>query len=209
MYKRIVFDLDGTLIDLVDFRKSVIESLNHFNLTYTEAELNNYMEAMKDYEEFYRRYDLIYYYNHLKRRSGINFDFDFIEYYLRNYKAFIPETVDQSVYETLEYLKSKYDLVVLTNFFRKTQIGRLRELNMDHYFSQVIGAEIHSKPDIHIFHEAANPFSVDDCLMIGDSYEKDYNAALNAGMDAILVSSDERYKNENKIRKIQELRKIL
>lgn len=43
MIKRFIFDLDGTLIDKVDFSELVKRKLKEFNYQYTDTQFRQYM----------------------------------------------------------------------------------------------------------------------------------------------------------------------
>ena len=47
----------------------------------------------------------------------------------------VPEKADDDVVYTLQYLKQKYDLVVLSNWFKESQEERLKRLGLNKYFS--------------------------------------------------------------------------
>jgi putative hydrolase of the HAD superfamily len=59
-----------------------------------------------------------------------------------------------------------------------------------------IGEEIgFSKPAAQAFHKVIERFSIpaSEALMVGDSPELDYDAALQAGLMAVLLDRDERH----------------
>lgn len=207
--KRIIFDLDGTIIPTIDFKESVIHALKKFSISYTEEQLEYYMLSMKNYENFYRKYTINDYFEFVKMQSGINITMEYMKYFLEHAEYLVPERVEEGVVVTLEYLKGKYDLVILTNFFEKTQINRLRALKIDNYFSKVFGGEIFLKPDELAFIYATSKYKKDECLVIGDNIELDINGAKNAGIDTIYYNRQGKHNDNLEINDFSYLRKIL
>jgi putative hydrolase of the HAD superfamily len=99
-------------------------------------------------------------------------------------KMVFPDT-----HKTLDYLKEKYTLHIITNGFEEVQHIKVKSSGIDHYFDNLITSEKAGalKPHRKIFDYSmklvkAHP---EQCLMIGDDPEKDIHAALNIGMQAI------------------------
>ena len=92
-------------------------------------------------------------------------------------------------HETLQYLRSKYTLHLISNGFRESQDVKISGTNIGGYFQHVIISEVVgvNKPDKAIFQHALDlaGASKSESLMIGDSVEADVRGALDFGMDAI------------------------
>ena len=205
MKKRIIFDLDGTLVDVVDFRESIRKTFEYFGLDYTQDNIEGYYQGMINYEDYFSYYGFNEYYLFLKKNCVIDFGPELIQHYISTPENLLPKCVDSNVFDTLDYLEKKYDLVVLTNYFRNTQIGRLRCLDLLSYFSQVYGGEKYIKPDKRIFDNAIGPYRKEDCIMIGDNINKDYYGAITAGIDAVLIDPESKYTHINRVNNIKEL----
>src|SRR3569833_3400749 len=95
-----------------------------------------------------------------------------------------PET-----HETLQYLRSKYTLHLISNGFLESTIIKIDGTGIGKYFQNVIISEVvgFNNPHRGIFEHAINlaGATVDESLMVGDSLEADVYGALNFGMDAI------------------------
>ena len=107
----------------------------------------------------------------------------FIEYLTSN-NHLIEGTI-----ETLEYLKEKYVLHIITNGFSFVQDVKLQKSNLDKYFVTITNSEAagHKKPHGNIFQHAlllANA-SKNQSIMVGDSIEADIEGADKIGMDTI------------------------
>ena len=117
---------------------------------------------------------------------------------------------DKNIIPLLEYLSKKYELVILSNWFRYSQVKRLENLGIDKYFTDMVYAdEVKCKPHKEAFLKAIGNHKVIECLMVGDSMKIDIGGARQIGMDAILIDSKNKYKYKRKIKNINELMDIL
>ena len=60
---------------------------------------------------------------------------------------------NQELIETIDQLSRKYELVLLSNYFEKSQRGRLEHIGIDKYFSEYYGEKI-CKPDRQAYIDA-------------------------------------------------------
>ncbi|MFN3755754.1 MAG: YjjG family noncanonical pyrimidine nucleotidase [Flavobacterium sp.] len=94
--------------------------------------------------------------------------------------------------ELLDYLTPNYRLHIITNGFHSVQQGKLQNSGIAKYFKTVTNSESTGvkKPNPIIFNFALHQAqtSVQNSLMIGDSWEADIEGALNLGMDAIFFN---------------------
>ncbi len=92
-------------------------------------------------------------------------------------------------HETLQYLKDRYTLHLISNGFKESSELKVGNTNIGGYFEHFIISEIVgiNKPDPAIFEHALNLAGAtkNESLMIGDSLEADVYGALNFGIDAI------------------------
>jgi putative hydrolase of the HAD superfamily len=88
---------------------------------------------------------------------------------------------------------------ILTNGPSDGQRRKLKATGLAEAVDYVaIGEEIgFSKPSASAFHRVVERFSVDkaDALMVGDSPELDYDAALSAGLSALLLDREDRHRD--------------
>lgn len=96
--------------------------------------------------------------------------------------------------ETLDYLKPKYRLFILSNGFTEVQYKKINNSGLSTYFEEIIlSDEIDiNKPDIRFFSYALEKTQTrkEDTLMIGDSWEADIIGAKQAGIDQIWYKQD-------------------
>ncbi|WP_299102679.1 YjjG family noncanonical pyrimidine nucleotidase [uncultured Winogradskyella sp.] len=95
----------------------------------------------------------------------------------------------EGTFETLNYLKEKYVLHIITNGFHEAQEKKMATSNIKQYFKTITDSEMVGvkKPNPKIFNFAlelaqAKP---SESIMIGDSLEADIEGAHNIGMDTI------------------------
>ncbi|UPT68437.1 MAG: YjjG family noncanonical pyrimidine nucleotidase [Sphingobacteriales bacterium JAD_PAG50586_3] len=90
---------------------------------------------------------------------------------------------------TLDYLKEKYSLHIITNGFEEVQTVKVKSSGIDHYFDNLITSEKAGalKPHRKIFDYTMKLLNAtaDECIMIGDEPTKDIQGAHNAGIRAI------------------------
>ena len=207
MLKRFIFDLDGTLIDKVDFSELVKSELSAFDYEYDEIQLSNYLYAMNTYESEFIRYNFKDYFDYIRELSKIDISKEYMKKFLEDAGKFVPGYVHPDVILTLQYLKKKYELVVLTNFFRCVQYSRLKNSGIHEFFDEFYGGDLAIKPMSEAYEYAIGNRKKSECMMIGDSKSLDYEGAICYGMDALLFDRDLEYQSETKINNFHELRK--
>lgn len=207
MIKKLIFDLDNTLIMWKDeYVDAIAKSISKFNIKCDP----NYMSNLVDeYENYYDRYDKDLLIEFINERIDSKVDMNFINDFLYNI-GFCGD-VDDSVIDTLEYLSGKYELVVLTNWFTEAQSNRLRSAGIGKYFSKVYGGDLILKPEKQAFINAAGNTKLEECIMIGDSYNLDVMGAYNAGIRPIFMNPKHKENKNNfeEIEKLSDLKDIL
>ena len=214
MIKRIVFDLDNTLIDWEDeyWHLGITEACRKLNIPYTKTMEEKIIKAIDDYENKQKYYDVEIMQNSINRELKRDYTTDFLETILKYFEICVPKKVDSSILKTLEYLSNKYELVILTNWFENQQIQRLKNSGILKYFKKIYGTEkIKVKPNKEAFISAIEDCKPDECIMIGDNLKIDVDGAMEAGIKAIFLNKknivvDKKYKQ---IRSIDELINIL
>lgn len=214
MIKKIVFDLDNTLINWKDeyWNFGIMKACNELKITYSKEMEEKISKVIDNYEKIQEYYDIQIMQNLINKELGVNYSTDFIKTILKYFEKCIPEQIDTSITKTLEYLSNKYELVVLTNWFENQQTKRLKNSGILKYFKKVYGTEkIKLKPNKEAFTTAIGNCKPEECIMIGDNLKTDIDGAISAGMNAIFLNNknielDKKYKA---ITKLDELMQIL
>lgn len=114
---------------------------------------------------------------------AFQFGLDYVEVSPRK-NTLYPHTI-----ETLNYLKEKYQLHIITNGFEEVQYIKLESSGILNYFKEIITSEKAGakKPDKAIFEFALNisNASPENSIMIGDDIDVDIKGALNSNLRAI------------------------
>lgn len=210
--KVLIFDLDGTLINtLKDLNIAVNYALKQFNLPLrsleqTRKDIGNGVSKLME-----RSIDKDHQYIHQQALKI------FKDYYKEHY--FDNSFPYEGVLTTIKELKDKcYTLAVVSNKFNEGA-NRLVKHYFKDLFTIIQGEEepLRKKPYPDMVNKVIKELRVDkkDCLYIGDT-EIDYQTAINAGLDVVLVSygyRDKKYlkeiKNASIIDALRELNNLL
>lgn len=203
MFRKIVtdifFDLDHTLWDFeknsaLTFKKILTENrvevkLSDFLQVYVPINLAFWKlyreEKITKSELRYQRlktvFDELGYFI-----SDETIDFLAVEYiaHLPSFTHLFPNTI-----ETLEYLKQKYKLHIITNGFQEVQKKKLINSGIYGYFDEVVNSEMAGvkKPNPLIFEMALKKAKVspEKSIMIGDNIEADILGAKAVGFHTL------------------------
>ncbi|MCG2611356.1 YjjG family noncanonical pyrimidine nucleotidase [Flavobacterium sp. SM15] len=121
-------------------------------------------------------------------------DLETIDLISEEYIRYLPtfNHLFEGAIEILEYLKPKYHLHIITNGFQEVQYGKLKNSNIEHYFSTVTNSEMAGvkKPNPKIFEFALDLANTnkESSVMVGDSFDADIEGALNIGLDAVFFN---------------------
>lgn len=103
--------------------------------------------------------------------------------YMKKYREYW-DWVDQAE-ETLALASKHFNVGIITNGFKETQLKKFEKLSMHKYTSQMVISEELGvlKPDPKVFDHATELAGVprEDILYVGDSYSSDVIGGLNAG----------------------------
>ncbi len=207
--KRIIFDLNGTLFEGLDYESRLRFLLNCWGIEYSDEEIKRCLSAMIHYEEHYDHYTIDDYTEYLRSISGLKIDNNFIKYFLSRADILAPERIEGDIVDVLEYLSKRYDLAVLTNYFAYAQAAQMDHLGIVHYFSEICGGEKAIKPNKEAFLAACGAYKPEECIMIGDDPKKDIEGARMVPMDAIYYNRKGNINSSEEINDIKHLKYIL
>lgn len=228
-YKHLFFDLDRTLWD---FEKNSEETI--YELFY---EFKLHLKSIQSFDTFYSIYRVK---NNelwaLYRQNKITKDELRQERFHRTMQEFFIEDKELALEfndryvktcsikphllpntkAVLNYLKTNYQLHIITNGFVEAQYVKLKNSGIEKYFDEVIISELlgTAKPDPIIFEHAMKKSGaqIDDSIMIGDDFESDIIGAHQMGIDNIYLADFPKksvIKPTYHIRELIELKNIL
>lgn len=203
MIKRLIFDIDNTLIPWKkEYDKILDEVLEEIHYPRTQNLYNEINDAVTEYEKDRKKFDKKEMLDYINKSLCLNLPQNFIDLWLAKLPYCIPKELEKEDYETLAYLHSQYELVALTNWFIESQVERMKKLHIFQFFQEAYGAEKYAKPYKESFLQAAGPRKITECAMIGDWFEMDIQAAKEAGIEK-LVWKDNHGKKEEYQEKLQ------
>lgn len=212
--KHIFFDLDHTIWDFeMNSQEALVEIF----------EVHKLILDGIDYHEFYPKYKVLneqywdLYRNDEVTRDelrvgrfrdaftffGREFEYEFLDQFAKDYLARSPYKTNlfEGSHEILNYLKSKYELHIITNGFKDAQYIKLQESKLTDYFKVVVCSDEVGvkKPNPKMFQFALNSAGAlpQESVMIGDCPEADVKGALAIGMQAIWFNPTALKNNHN------------
>ena len=195
MIKRIIFDIDGTLITGVDFSSYVANTLKKYGIEDVEK-TKQFLLNIKEYEKTYNSYDRNLYLKFFGDKLGCELDNHFLEIFFQELRKAIPENAENI--KSMLAAMNEYELVLLSNYFEESQRNRLTAMGINDYFSEYYGENI-IKPNELAYRQAQGIYQPSECVIIGDDKRLDIDVPKSLGFKTIYV-------NENgDIKRVEEL----
>ena len=212
MIKRIMFDLDNTLIpwdgSQVD---ALIKTFKECGIDFSYDDKDLYFKAMHKYESKSKRFDMVDLSKFIAKELNLNMPDDFVKRWTDKLCYCVPPINKQTV-DLLKYLSSKYSLVVVSNWFYKQQKNRLKNYGILEFFDEIYTCDKYDKkPYKEMYEVASKDLNIDEIVMVGDDYYIDIKSANDFGLNAFYLSSTARYCNKKTkiIRTLFDLEKYL
>jgi putative hydrolase of the HAD superfamily len=204
-YKHLFFDLDNTLWDFkANARDAFYEIFDNLKLFDRIPDFSRFLDVYEKHNEHlwseYRKGKVKKDHMRIERISltfnemGIH-DPDLAHLVGNLYIQGAPRKTNlfPLVHETLQYLKQKYTLYILTNGFAEVQIQKINNCGLQPYFTKLFMAEMvgYQKPDRRFFEYAIKSVHAhkNECLMVGDDPDADIMGARNAGIDQVFYNT--------------------
>ncbi|MER2170836.1 MAG: HAD family hydrolase [Psychrobacillus psychrodurans] len=196
MFKAVIFDLDGTLLNRdksVDlFINDQYERLNkkfshipkeQYISRFIELDNHGYVWKDKVYQQLIEEFNI----------CSVTWE-ELLEDCLDNFKHHCVGF--PHIHEMLEELKNnKIALGMITNGYGQFQMDNIKALNIESYFDVILVSESEGikKPDPQIFLNALEKLNVEpsESLFIGDHPDNDVRAAQNVGMASVWKKDDQ------------------
>lgn len=205
MIKRIIFDIDNTLLDT---KKDCIDCYqNYLKIKNYKMEPNDLFKILYEYE-FVGNFEKIDLVNYLNQKLDNIYGLENLEELLKMYSNY-STLINENTKNILEYLSKKYEIVALTNWYKDCQHERLKKVGIDKYFKKIYGVEDGIKPNKETYKNACSNYQYEECLIIGDSLERDINIPKKLKMKTIYFNKSTKNNTENEINNLNELLKLL
>ena len=197
MIKRIIFDVDMTLLNTV---KDCHDT--YFEYFKDEDKVKKFYDIFEEYDSLDKKYDKDEMAEFVNDRLGQSFtrkDFDKIFDIYSNHGTL----VDDNIINVLDDLSKRYEIVALTKWFKDQQASRLKCAGILKYFKKVYGVEDGIKPEKIAFLKACGDYVAGECLMVGDSVRSDAYPASSLGINTLLLGKDSSYQCINNLSEIE------
>lgn len=195
MIKRIIFDIDGTLITGVNFSFYVANTLKKYGIEDIEK-TKQFLLNIKEYEKTYNSYDRNLYLKFFGDKLGCELDNHFLEIFFQELRKAIPENAEKI--KSMLAAMNEYELVLLSNYFEESQRNRLTAMGINDYFSEYYGESI-IKPNELAYRQTQGIYQPSECVIVGDDKRLDIDVPKSLGFKTIYV-------NENgDIKRVEEL----
>ncbi len=221
-FKYLLFDLDGTVFDTSAVEKEALKDLFLENcLPYSEYVLKLYTqineELWKEFEKEVltksqvrlKRFEILF--SKLLLCDKVNIK-EFADRYFEKFST--TPILFKGASETINKIKNKYKIFVVSNGCVDIQMYKLKKLGMENTFEQVfLSEEIgHAKPAFEFFeyvHNALGRPNKDTVLVIGDSKSADIDGGNNFGYKTCYVGNEQIDDADFCIKSITEIEKII
>ena len=128
MIKRVIFDIDNTLMPWkAEYFSEIYTVLNELNIECTEEDFLKIQKAFSEYENNYYTFSTKLMIDFINEYTEKNYPEEFIEMLINRWSKCAPEKLPESTIKVLEYVKSKYEVVVLTDWYKDQQVKRLEK----------------------------------------------------------------------------------
>ncbi len=184
MIKRIIFDIDGTLITGIDFSEYISTALSLYGINdYKKTEI--FVSNVDEYENTYSSYDRDLYLNFFSNKLGVKLDYDFLGIFFQQLRYAVPRN-PQPIKKMLSGLQ-KYELVLLSNYFEESQRNRLTEMGINDYFGEYHGEKM-IKPNELSYRGSQGIYNPGECLIVGDNKKLDVEIPKSLGFKTLHVN---------------------
>ena len=212
MIKRILFDLDNTLIpwdgSQVD---ALLKTFQECNISFELERVNEYFDAMHAYEAKNKRFDMVDLSIWIGKQLDLDIPDDFVKRWTDKLCYCVPKK-DEQLIELLDHLSAKYSLVVVSNWFYRQQKSRLKNYGILKYFDVIYTCDKYDKkPCKEMYELACSGYLKEEVVMVGDDFKIDIKSANDFGLSAFYLNKSARYCNKKTkiIRTIYELKDYL
>jgi len=190
VYYHLLIDADDTLWENnIYFEQAIhafIEFLNHSSLSSAEVRVVlDEIERFMGYGSANFTNSLVETYRRLTEKDIRDEDVRHVRQLGEQLRSRPLQLLD-GVKETLDYLYTRHDLVMLTKGDREEQELKVERSGIKHFFKRVV--VVHEK-DASIYRQVLNQLQFDpkDTWMIGNSPRSDINPALAVGLNAVYI----------------------
>jgi putative hydrolase of the HAD superfamily len=193
MISTVIFDLDDTLYDEIDYCRSGFLAVSQYVAErFPGASAKALCDAMLRQFEAGNRKTV---FNAALKSCRVSFDDDFMATLIEAYRNHHPSlTLPPESKKALDELGKRYKLAMLTDGFLPAQRLKVQALGIERYFQSIIYTEElgreHWKPSPLGFQKIMFDLGVEagECVYVGDNEEKDFAAPNSLGIVTVKIA---------------------
>ncbi len=192
MITTVIFDLDDTLFDEIDFCRSGFQAAARHIATLSDAYSTEHIFAVL-WDSFITG-DCGSTFNVALTELGISYDAKVIHNLVEIYRTHLPTiSLPPESRTTLDELRDKYTLALLTDGFLPTQRLKVQALGIEHYFKAIIYTEElgreYWKPSPRSFEKLMETLRArpEQTVYVADNETKDFIAPNRLGLVTIQI----------------------
>lgn len=186
MIKRLIFDVDGTLITGVNFKTAISATLRELGIC-TDENIKLFASSIGEYEKHYDSYNKKDYIDFFSKVLNTTLPENFLNIFFK-YLRFVNPPFNKALVTRIYELSEKYELGLLTNFFSVSQLNRLNNMKIGIFFKDIYGQD-KIKPNKEAYIASCAGFAPYECVMIGDDPVLDIKKAQEIGMHTIFINT--------------------
>lgn len=211
MIKKIIFDIDGTLIGTDSLKWEIIsKAFTKYGIKCSDEFKSEFDKACIKYQNNNIRLNKDEMLMFFSKELNINFPEDFID----SWREAVTNCVfddNTELVDTIKYLSDKYEIVAATNWFTDQQIKRLENSNVLHFFGEVVGCDNYNmKPDLEMYNYLMKDNMPEEVVVVGDNFVNDIEPAIKLEMFAYYITDKEIINSKYRsIKKLSELKELL
>lgn len=209
MKKRLIIDVDNTLIPWDKKYYSMLKNLlKKNNIKISWFRFYKMLKEIEKYDHTHNCWNMEELKDCISKVIKIEMDDNKVNLIFEWLENCVIGVASKELHSTLKYLSKKYELVILSNSFKKAQEKRLEKFGIRKYFKDVYCGDEVMKPNKEAYLNACGKYKPTECMMIGDSLEFDVIAPSKLGISPIYVNK-KKHKEYVTIKDVTELKEIL
>lgn len=210
MIKAVLFDMGGTIADAsgppksYEIQKKILQahgikrSLKRIIAADTKVKKTIDISQMADFEDYWVKFDLLL----LKELEVHENTLEVAKAIDKEWWNYVDIKIYPDVLPILHILRDKsIKLGVVSNCLKRELEQMLDRIHLKDFFDLEVGIDTfrRAKPDKEIFLQSVEKLKVSlhEALFVGDSTEKDYKGAKNAGVKALLIDREHKINSRN------------
>ena len=198
MIKLVVFDLDDTLYDEMDY----IISGYKFIAKYLESKYN-ISDAFSTFIEAFQNGNRHRVFNYILEKFEVQYDDRIIKTLVNKYRNHYPDIKSsRKIINILELIKIKHKLAIISDGYLDAQKLKITALDIKNYFDKIyltdeLGQK-YWKPSLYYFEKCQQNFNLqsNQIVYIGDNWKKDFYPGNTLGWKTIGILSNTQIHND-------------